>query len=151
MNKRFAPLYTYVARHAISSELIRNEELRYGNLSDLAFLAHYYENGPTGSGRIAVYRLSQGRNHAPIEAGNDNQLQKLWFIEDSDWRVLRHQPPRAGMPQRFCAVFAYNYDGRPVIAVDMDRPLVSIHMRDLPPMSQYTQKPMLHEQLLELA
>ena len=140
MNARFAPLYSYVENMEIFADLISHEQKRNGNLSDLVFLAEYDKDDHPGSGAVSVYRLSQGLGCAPIEPGGDNLLGKLWFIEDSDWLVLRHQPVPGHVLHRFYALFAYHYDYRPVLRVDMNRPLLKIKTHNLPVMYQYPQQ-----------
>lgn len=146
MNHAFADLFRYVQRHPLMAQLIAQEERINRNLSDLAFCAEYDQHAHPGTGTLSAYRLSQGGLCAEVNASTDNLQCKLWFVEDSDWRIDHHNP--GCKLERFYAAFAYHPDYRPALRVDLNRPILRVTVNDLPTLLRYPQRYVEQEQLV---
>jgi hypothetical protein len=144
MNKCFAPLFAYLAKIDLVATLIAQEERVNGSLADLAFAVEYDPEDHPGIGRVSIYRLSAGVGRAVVNAPLDNMQSKLWFVEDDVWRVERHTS--AASVSRFFALVAYHPDYRPQVRVNFSKPLVNLHLQDLPALPQYPQRRVLRQQ-----
>lgn len=144
MNSRFKPLYAHVFSKREVMELIAREEAQNGNLIDLAFCAEYPIEKRAGVGTLSVYRFSEATGWPLVNTARDNMAQRLWFIENPGWVMLRFTATASELVSakvdRFEAAVAYSPQYRPEIRVNLDKPVAVFQFLDLPRLCQYPQQ-----------
>ena len=130
MNKRFATLFHYVEQHHAVQLLIAEETALNHNLADLAFCVEYTPNQAPGCGRISAYRLLDHEDTSIVHSGQELMANRIWFMENE---AIGHDK------LRFYALASVLFDYRPVLALDVNRPYMSVVVNDLPQTSGFNQ------------
>lgn len=136
MNRNFEPLFFYVANLDLVGALIEQEAKERGDLSDLAFCVHYDQSNMVGSGRIGIYRRSEGFGHEALNTARDNMQGRIWFLQNDTWAVERFAGNPTKVPM-FYAEVAKHPDYREKLCLDLSKPICELRVWDLPNMPQF--------------
>jgi len=143
MNKRYKELFSHVIALPIVAALVEHEIAKCSSLADLVFSVEYTPYEP-GCGRVSVYRLSSHTNQAAVHPERSLMDGRIWFMESSNWRC----EPNSLAHERFFALASILHEYRPIVRVDVDKPMLSFIAQNLPATMGFSQvRPSPYHQL----